>query len=120
MAENDIRPQVRAIRQNVKAIYDRRRAAAIALCLYYAGLSLQAFQQFQASNKFWNNQTKIAYDTVFSDAINAEAFIGFFLAHLQEYGVYLELANDRKNEALKPMVMRFYSRFIRDLEAIYA
>jgi hypothetical protein len=120
MADNDIRQQVNALKSNIKSIYDRRRATAIALCLQYAGMVLQAFRQFQASNKFWNNQTNTAYDTVFSDAIISNDAIGFFLAHLVAYGIYLELANDRKNQALFPVVMRFYSRFIRDMEELYA
>ena len=120
MADAELRQQIEAIRENIKTIYDRRRASAIALCLQYAGMVLQAFRQFQASNKFWNNQTNAAYDTVFSDAIISNDAIGFFLAHMVEYGVYLELANDRKNQALLPMVMRFYSRFVRDMEELYA
>jgi hypothetical protein len=115
----DTRAQTAAIKAKVKQTYDRRRSAAIALCLHYAGMALQRFRQKQASNKFWDNQTKVALDTVFSDAIVTDGAVGFFLAHLVEYGVYLELANDRKNQALVPTVMAFYSRFHCDLEALY-
>lgn len=120
MANEEVRAQISSIKKEVKGAYDSKRAALVALSLYYAGLSLQAFRQFQSRGGFWENQTKTAYNTVFSDAIIAEDAVGFFLAHLVEYGVYLELANDRKNQALLPIVMRFYSRFVRDVEALYA
>lgn len=100
-------------------IYIRKRRAAVALCLYYAGLVLQSFRQRQANNRFWTNRTRTAVNTVFSEAIDEKGVIGFFLAHAVEYGVYLELANDRKHEAIRPVVMSFYARFMRDLGEIY-
>jgi hypothetical protein len=120
MSNGDMKKQTSSLANNIVKIYGLKHASVISLCEYYADLALQAFKQFQSSNKFWNNQTKLAYNTVFSDAIIEKDALGFFLAHSVEYGVYLELANDRKNQALFPIVMRFYSRFMRDLEEIYA
>jgi len=117
---DDIRAQINTVNGQIKSAYDRKRSAAIALCLQYAGLALQAFRQKQASNKFWTNRTKVALDSVFSDAVVTREYVGWFLAHTVEYGVYLELANNRVHAALLPTVMRFYSRFQRDLEALFA
>ena len=107
------------IRANIDALYDRTKAAVYALCKQYAGLALQRFRQKQARDAYWNNQTNTAYNTVFSDAELTREYCEFFLAQSVEYGVYLELANDRKHEAIRPTVMAFYSRFMRDLEKIF-
>lgn len=106
------------LKHSIDNIYNLKKAAIYALCKYYAGLSLQRFRQKQASNKFWHNRTNTAYNTVFSDAELTKEFCGFFLAQSVEYGIYLELANNRIHESLAPTVMSFYSRFERDLEEI--
>lgn len=111
---------VAAIKTAIGGEFERRKTMVYALCKMYAGLVLQRFRQKQAQDKFWHNRTNTAYDTVFSDAEVVEGAIYFFLAHTVEYGVYLELANDRKHESLRPTVMAFYSRFTKDLEALYA
>jgi hypothetical protein len=50
--------------------------------------------------------------------IDEKDTVGWFLAHATDYGVYLELANDRKHAALLPTTLRYYSRFMRDLKSI--
>jgi hypothetical protein len=111
------------VSKNVGKIFERRKAAAIALCLNYAGLILAEFRKFQADQggmaHYWDNQTETAARTVFSDAIIEDDEIGFFIAHFVEYGVYLELANDRKNEALRLLIQSFYPKFKADLALIY-
>jgi hypothetical protein len=112
---------------NIEAIFARRRAAAVMLCLEYAGRILAEFRQRQAdqggflsgATQFWTNRTGVAAATVFSDAIIEDDEIGFFIAHMIEYGVYLELANDRAYEALRPLVEEFYPEFKKDLAEIY-
>jgi hypothetical protein len=120
MANAEMRSQIDALKKNIGGIYSRKKEAAIALCLMYAGIVLEEFRKYQASNGFWDNQTNTAYDTVFSDAIISDEAIGFFLSHLVEYGVYLELANDRKHEALQPIILGYYNMFKKDIEEIYA
>lgn len=105
--------------QKLGEIFERRRVAAIALCLNYAGLILAEFRKRQVNNEFWENRTNVAMDTVFSDGFVEENEIGFFIAHQVEYGVYLELANDRAHEALRPLIEEFYPKFKRDLALIY-
>jgi hypothetical protein len=124
------------VARNLDAIFARKRAAAFALCLAYAGQILSEFRVQQlvgpgggswidryngrGTGRYWNNQTETAAKTVFADAFTDGDDIGFFIAHLVEYGVYLELANDRRHEALRPLIEKFYPLFKRDLAAIYA
>lgn len=117
MAEKE---DIAALKREIDKIYNKKRAAAYALCKMYAGLCLQRFRQKQAQDAFWHNRTNTAYNTVFSDAELTREYCQFFLAQRVEYGVYLELANNRAHESIRPTVMSFYSRFMRDLEALYA
>lgn len=111
--------QVQNIVGNIKTIQGRRVTASIVLCKYYAARALQTFRKFQMHNVFWNNQTNTAYNTVFaSDFVEKDA-IGWFIAHLMEYGIYLELANDRKHEALRPIVVELEAEFKEDLKRIW-
>ena len=74
-------------------------------------------QDFQAANEFessglgWDNETKQALQRLFSDSFMEDDSVGFFLAHGVEYGVYLELANDRKHELLRPTAEKYALRF---------
>ncbi len=124
------------VSRNLDAIYARKRAAAFALCLQYAGLIIAKFRERQMTGpgggswvdrykdkgqgSYWHNQTETAARTVFADAFSDGDEIGFFIAHLIEYGVYLELANDRRHEALRPLIEEFFPAFKRDLQALYA
>ena len=122
--------------RNLDAIFARKRAAALALCMAYAAQMLAEFrvQQMTGSGggsfidryngrgtgRYWNNQTETAAREVFADAFIDGEDLGFFIAHMVDYGVYLELANNRRHEALRPLVEKFCPMFKRDLEAIYA
>jgi hypothetical protein len=112
---------IASLQQNISLIYNQKKKAAVyALCGYYAAMALQYFRQHQAKNQYWTNQTNIAMDTVFARNFKeGEAVMGWFMAHTQQYGVYLELANDRKHESLRPIIMRYYARFQADLGKIY-
>lgn len=110
--------------QLLPEVFRRRKAAAFALCLYYAAQALQMFQKKQLigqlNGTYWINRTEIAARTVFSDAYEEPEAVGWFLAHMQEYGIYLELANDRQNEAIRPIIEELYPKFKKDLRKIYA
>jgi hypothetical protein len=110
---------VQEVNRNIEQIYKRRRAAAYALCVYYGALALQLFKQQQANSQYWTNRTGIARDTVFSGAYKTDDEVGWYLAHMMQYGVYLELANDRQNESIRPILERYAGRFISDLKKIY-
>ena len=116
---DDIQKQIAVLNLNIESIMGRKVLAAVALCHMYAGLSLQAFRLAQAQDAFWNNQTNMAYNTVFSGVVLTEQFVGFYLAHLLEYGVYLEMANNRLHESLRPIVTGLVDQFVEDLKKIF-
>lgn len=115
-----IRRQVENVISNIRTINERRVAASIALCWYYSEKAKQTFRKFQTFNTFWTNQTFTAYSSVFTGIIAEPSEIGFFIAHMVEYGVYLELANDRKHEALWPIIRDLQSQFEIDLHEIWS
>lgn len=96
---------------NVASIYERKVAALYAEAKRLAEEALQEMQTEQANNEFWDNQTRQAMLQLFSDAFLDADSVGFFLAHGVEYGVYLELANDRQNAILVPTIDRFALKF---------
>lgn len=104
--------QIAKVNANIDAIIERKKKALIALSIFYAAKALQKFRVEQRSGEFWNNQTYIAMNTVFSGTINTTYEVGFFLSHLVVYGVYLELANNRQNEALRPTVESLREEFL--------
>lgn len=107
------------VKGNIKSIYERRRQAVYALSLNYAARALNAFRAAQGTNRFWMNQTGQARDRMFSNAELTDNVVSWFMAHGVSYGVYLELANDRQHEALRPIIAALFPRFKRDLEQIY-
>ena len=108
------------IGRNIRAIYDRRLVALYALNEFFAAKALKIFKEDQKiSQIYWENQTFQAVDSVFSGVIKDNDFIGFFLAHWKDYGVYLELANNRQNEALKPIIDLLYKDYIKAVKEIY-
>lgn len=110
---------VSEISDNIKAIYDRKRAAVVALCNFYATKAVKIFNDNQKNSAYWNNQTFQAKNNVFGGDIDEKDFVGFFLAHGKEYGIYLELSDDRKNEALRPIINSLWADFKKDLQEIY-
>lgn len=107
------------------AIYDRQRAAVYALCVAWAGYALAEFREKQPNGSgnggaYWDNQTGVAAAEVFSDAFIDGEDLGWFISHAVEYGVYLELANNRQNESLRPIVMEQFPKFMDAVKAIYA
>jgi hypothetical protein len=110
---------IKDVKRNISAIYQRKINATLALCDEYGAMALNRLLQKQSNNEFWNNQTYTAIDTVFYGTLSEKDFVGFFLAHAVEYGVYLELANNRQNAALLPTVVAFYARFEKDLKEIW-
>lgn len=125
-AAMSLQAQQQAVKQNIadvcfniKGFNSRKVAASVALCHYYSEKALQIFRRFQIFNEFWTNRTNTAYNAVFGGLVNEQNEIGFLLAHRIEYGVYLELANDRKHEALVPVIRDLDSEFQEDLRKIW-
>lgn len=111
---------IQTVKKNISEIFERRIAALYALCLYFAAKALQEFIYLQTSNNFWINRTGQAKDRVFADAFReSDSVVGWFLAHGVQYGVYIELANDRKHEALRPTVERLLPEFLESVKKIF-
>lgn len=110
---------VEKVKRNIVSIYEKKKFLVIALCSYYAGMALQDFRTWQSNDEFWTNQTNTAWADVFTKVIDEPNETGFFIAHAVEYGVYLELANDRKHEALRPVLRELLEPFLKDLKRIW-
>ncbi len=109
------------VNMTIEQLYERKRIAAYALCLHYAAKALQYFRSEQESNRFWINRTGLAKDTVFSGAFKeGQDIIGWFMAHALQYGAALELKNNRKHEALRPVIEYFHPEFMYHLRGLYA
>jgi hypothetical protein len=109
----------RKVLLRTRKIYERRRLAVYALSLNYAAQALRLFQERQSGDLYWNNQTKQAYQRMFANAEMTEKVVSWFMAHGVDYGIYLELANNRAHEAIRPIINELYPRFREDLERLY-
>ncbi len=107
------------VSRRIRSIYERRRLAVYALSLSYAARALNYFRQNQDNNAYWVNRTFQARDAVFADAEIEGDIVSWFIAHGKTYGIYLELANNRKHEALRPTIVHFFDDFKKDLESLY-
>jgi hypothetical protein len=74
--------------------------------------------QAASRGKYWRNRTGAAASGMFVKTFNKKEVIGFLLAHSVDYGVYLELANDRQNAIIIPQLKRVFTRFWRDVRAV--
>ena len=104
--------------RETRRIYGIRAVKLHALSLSYAGKAINMFRSFQSGNVFWENQTDDALKRMFSKAFITNHEVGWFLSHGVEYGIYLELANDRQNEAIKPIIEILAPQFFRDARNI--
>lgn len=120
---------VSAVKGNIKEIYARRVTAVYALCLHYAAMAIEYFLSQQpaspeAQGAYWHNRTAQAAARMFArgfreDLNEEDAILGWFMAHGVQYGTYLELANNRAHESIRPIVQRFAGRFFEDVKKIY-
>lgn len=114
-AEDDARKVV----GKISGFYDEGlRPAMVALCEFEKQNALNYFLTVQVNNRFWDNQTYQALTRVFAKVINEPDSVGFLMAHGVNYGVYLELANDRKHEALRPIIENFGSSLVNDMQKL--
>jgi len=109
---------INKVKGNITNIYSRKVAGVYALCLEYCALALRYFRSAQAGNKFWKNVTNQAMDRMFTNPFKTSAYIGWLMAHGVKYGVYLELSNDRRHEAIRLVIQRFAGRFLEAVKDI--
>jgi hypothetical protein len=108
----------RAAKKMQEIILKKRTAAIFALAKRHSEEALQDFFRRQIGDEFWNNQTGQALARVFSFAFRRQNSIGFRMAHGVEYGEWLERANDRKHEAIRPMVFEHGLYFLNDVRKL--
>lgn len=73
--------------------------------------SLSNFQDKQQRNVFWNNQTFQALQGMNVAPINDPSRVGWRMYNTVDYALYLELANNRKHAAIKPIMELWFSNF---------
>lgn len=116
---------VKQVTANITKILTVKRVAQLeALNRYYATLAIEYFINVQKTGignpgKFWHNQTEQAAARMFARAFNEGNDFGWFIAHGVDYGVYLTLANDRRHDALTPIIKRFAGRYYRDCKKLF-
>jgi len=68
----------------------------------------------------WINRSFRAARSVYADAAaNSEEGVYFSLYHTMSYGVYLELANNRRHAVLEPIVRGLSAEFLARVKGIY-
>lgn len=107
------------IEHNVSRAFDRKKAAVYALSQAYAAKALAYFQEQQAGEKYWVNETNQAKDRMFAKGYLEKELVGWFMAHGVEYGPWLELSNNRQNEAIRPVIEVFKDAFYADVKAVF-
>jgi hypothetical protein len=56
---------------------------------------------------------------MFTRAFKDRDVIGFLMAHGVPYGPHLELANNRRNEAIRPIMAKWGPKAIADVKKMY-
>lgn len=100
-----------SVGSNVASIFDIKVAKLFAYAKLLAEEMAQEGFTRQAGNEFWDNETEQAWKELFADAFMDNDSVGFFYAHKKDYGVFLELANDRQNAILVPMIEKYALKF---------
>lgn len=110
---------------NIKKILTVKRVAQIeALNRLYAVLVLEDFQKDQKTGignpgKYWHNITEQAAGRMFAKDFKEGNTLGFYLSHAVDYGVWLTLCNDRRHDALTPIIRRFAGRYLKDVKKLF-
>jgi hypothetical protein len=111
---------VKKVAKRVRQGFANNEAAAFALASSFAVKMLNQFREDQKGEKYWKNQSEQAFRGVFTGPFRDSEGLGFFIAHGVDYGVYLELANNRKNAALRPLAKKFVIPFRNAIIKLYA
>lgn len=113
------RKDIAKVSGNIKKNFYDKKIIAFALAQSMAVKMLNEFRERQSNNEFWTNRTQQAFQRVFTGAEKSDSEIYFFIAHGVEYGSYLEFANDRQNEALRPLSLKYGEMYFKALAEIY-
>lgn len=120
-----VKDDTNKVKKNIRSIYQRREAAVLAESINFAAIILNYFQSVQLTGtgshgQFWMNQTEAAARQFFVIPFKQGSTLGIRIAHGIDYGKFLELANDRQNEAIRPLIRRFFTRYHSAIKKIYS
>lgn len=112
------------VNKRIAQIFSDRTTEVFLLANTYSKACLDEFQSEQKTGagvigKYWHNRTGLAADRMFAEPIEEGTSIGWFMAHTMDYGVYLELCNNRDHEAIRPLVEKWGALFIAKVRELY-
>ena len=107
------------VKRNINEIYRRKEAALYAIALFTVQEMLQQFRAEQAGSAYWQNQSNDAKNRMFTDARITSQFVSLIMAHGVDYGVYLELANNGQNAAIRLFIELYEPIFIKRIKELY-
>ncbi len=110
---------VEDVQRNIERIYARKKAACYAIAQEYALKAIRYFRDQQSQGKYWDNQTGQAMDGMFTQAYVEDEILGWFMAHGVEYGIDLELGNNGRNQAIKPVLDEFREPFLQAIRGVF-
>lgn len=115
---------LQSVKKNIVELYKRRKAAVYAICLKWGAVMLEYFHRQQPPSPgekglFWTSRTAYAAATFFYYVLQSNDYVALRVAHLAQYGIYLELANDRKHEAIRPLIKRYAGRCLKEIQELY-
>lgn len=108
------------VKKKISEIFKRRKAALFAMSGEYALDSLKLFRRGQENELYWHNISYDAMNRMFTEPFQTSNSVGFKMQHGVSYGVYLELANDRRHEAIRPIIAIMGKRFKKAVNELYA
>jgi hypothetical protein len=113
-------PEVNA---KIAEIVARRKNSLFNLCRKYANKSEKYIKDMQTSEQgkgeWWTNQTSQAIKLITGFTMKSGDYVGWGVAHRVEYGVYLELANNREHAVLLPTIQKYTPQFLADAKKIW-
>jgi hypothetical protein len=87
-------------------------------CTGVARTTASQMQNYARQNRRWQDQTGNARAGLHGGSFWENAFLYAYIAHAVEYGVYLELAHDRKYQILEETANKFRDEFYKSIEII--
>lgn len=109
----------------LKSIFDRRKVQVLAISRFYAARMLQDFRTRQgmapnSQGEFWFNNTSQAARRMTATADIEGDIIRLVMAHGVAYGPNLELGNDGRHAAIKPIIDKWKDSYLAAVRSVYA
>ena len=99
---------------------DKVAERAGAVVLLYAGTKAQIIESDMKVNRPWNDRTGAAKAELRTAVTRPEQdIVRITLAHGVNYGIFLELAHEKKNAIIAPTIDKFAPEVVEDLQGIF-